>query len=141
MTTRVTAGVCAIIWLLGIPAAAQERNAITVVSLTPAGPWRRGVPLAVVMRCDVTLATMDSADVALGFSIDDPHRFRMLASTRLHRGRQQVTLNATVLPVDWSATGAQFGYIVNIRPIPQPRAAGVRSPGYATVRGQVDVIP
>jgi len=120
-------------------AQAQARDTIVVVSVSPAGNLRYGTPTEFVLVADVTLASLDTGAVAVGFNLDDSRRYRMFASAAIHRGTQRVTLRATVPPVDWTAQGARFAYIVNIRPLEMPSADG-RSRGIGTVRGEFGTI-
>jgi hypothetical protein len=122
------------------PASGQGRDSVTVVTVTPSDPLHRGVPTEIAVVVDVVLATMDSAQLAAGFNTGDAKRYRMGADAALHRGRQRITLRASVVPVDWSAQGSKFGYIVNIRPL-GPMPADGRGRGISSVRGQFEVVP
>ena len=131
-----------LLFVATVPAAvsAQATDSVAIVSVHPLGALHRGVPIEVSLVADVVLASMDTAQLAAGFNSDDPRRYRMVASVALHRGRQRVTLKATIVPVDWSAQGAHFAYIVNIRPLEPPSADG-RGRGIAIVRGQFELVP
>lgn len=118
---------------------AQARDTVVIVSVSPAGNLRYGTPTEFVIVADVTLASLDTGAVAVGFNVDDPRRYRMFASAAIHNGTQRVTLRATVPPVDWTAQGTRFAYIVNIRPLDSPSADG-RTRGIGTVRGEFGVI-
>lgn len=118
---------------------AQARDTVVIVSVSPAGNLRYGTPTEFVIVADVTLASLDTGAVAVGFNVDDPRRYRMFASAAIHGGTQRVTLRATVPPVDWTAQGTRFAYIVNIRPLDSPSADG-RTRGIGTVRGEFGVI-
>ena len=120
-------------------AQAQARDTVVIVSVGPAGNLRWGTPTEFVIVADVTLASLDTGAVAMGFNLDDPRRYRMFASLAIHRGTQRVTLRATVPPVNWSEQGARFAYIVNIRPLDMPSADG-RSRALATIRGEFGTI-
>lgn len=120
-------------------AQAQARDTVVIVSVSPAGNLRYGTPTEFAFVADVTLASADSGALVAGFNLDDPLKYRMIASLAIHRGTQRVTLRATVPPVDWSARGARFAYIVNIRPLEVPSADGI-SRALATVRGSFGTI-
>lgn len=132
---------CLVASLLAIPVVvdAQARDTVVIVSVSPAGNLRYGTPTEFVIVADVTLASLDTGAVAVGFNVDDPRRYRMFASAAIHGGTQRVTLRATVPPVDWTVQGARFAYIVNIRPLDAPSADG-RTRGIGTVRGEFGVI-
>lgn len=127
--------------LVATPAVAhaQARDTVVIVSVSPAGNLRYGTPTEFMIVADVTLASLDTGAVAVGFNVDDPRRYRMFASAAIHSGTQRVTLRATVPPVDWTAQGARFAYVVNIRPLESPSADG-RTRGIGTVRGEFGVI-
>lgn len=120
-------------------APAQARDTIVIVSVSPAGNLRYGTPTEFAFVVDVTLAAADSGALVAGFNLDDPLEYRMVASVAIHRGSQRVTLRATVPPVDWSARGARFAYIVNVRPLESPSAGG-RSHALATAGGAFGTI-
>lgn len=132
---------CVVASLVATPVAvnAQARDTVVIVSVSPAGNLRYGTPTEFVIVADVTLASLDTGAVAVGFNVEDPRRYRMFSSAAIHGGTQRVTLRATVPPVDWTAQGARFAYVVNIRPLDSPSADG-RSRGIGTVRGEFGTI-
>ena len=119
---------------------AQARDSVSIVEVTPKGALRFGVPTDFTFVADVTLASADTAVLTASFNLDDPERYRMVATTALHRGTQRVTLHASAAPVDWSERGAQFGYSVNIRLLESLSADGsIR--GLYSLRGTFGVGP
>jgi hypothetical protein len=122
-------------------AGAQDVDSITVVEIRPSTPLKRGVPSTVSLDLDVTLRSMDIGEVVAAFNTQGPKLYPKAASTRVRRGKQRITLTATVAAVDWSSQAAEFAYVVNIRPIGVAPDARGRTPGYATVRGTIKVVP
>ena len=98
----------AVALLVATSALAQSRDSIAIVSVSPSGNLKLGVPTDFVLIADVTLASADSAWAALGFNQDDPHRYRMMATEVIRRGTQRVTLRAMAVPVDWSTKSGRF---------------------------------
>ena len=126
---------------LARPALAQGVDSIIVTSVQPSGPLHRGVPTKVSLELDVTLNSMDAGDLMLGFNTQGPKQYPRAANVPVKRGKQHVTLAATVAAVDWSSQGAKFAYVVNIRSVKPTADARGRSPGFGTVRGTIDVVP
>ena len=100
--------------------AAARIDSITIVSVSPSEPVRRGLPVEFTLKVDVLLASADSAAVQLLTNSQDSHRFQQVTTTPIHRGRQRITILTRVVPVDWGSEG-QFGLMLSIAPTPQQR--------------------
>lgn len=97
-------------------------DSLTIVSISPASPYRPGVPVDLTVEVDVILSSADSAVLRMGFNSRAIASFVMPAngSAMVHRGRLHVTLHApSIVPVDWAEKG-DFKILVNMGPIVVP---------------------
>jgi hypothetical protein len=104
-----------------VSAAAAQADDIRIVSIDPPGPVAAGVEARLTISVEVILETGEEAVVRVGFNVNSPDAFRMVDSHDVQRGRQRLTFDVTVVPIDWGDRG-DFAVIANVGPkAPQPR--------------------
>jgi hypothetical protein len=101
-------------------AAAEQGDDIRIVSINPP-VVAAGVESRLRIDVDVILETGEEAVVRIGFNLNSPDAFRMVDSHDVQRGRQRLTFEVTVVPIDWGDRG-DFAVVANVGPkTPQPR--------------------
>jgi hypothetical protein len=116
-----------------VPAAAEQTDDIRIVSIDPP-VLSAGVETRLTIDVDVILETGEEAAVRVGFNVNSPDAFRMVDSHDVQRGRQRLTFDVTVVPIDWGDRG-DFAVIANVG----PRAPQSRWTPTASVRKTVPV--
>jgi hypothetical protein len=104
--------VIACVLAAAVGAAAEQTDDIRIVSIDPP-VLSAGVETRLTIDVDVILETGEEAVVRVGFNVNSPDAFRMVDSHDVQRGRQRVTFDVTVVPIDWGDRG-DFAVIANV---------------------------
>jgi hypothetical protein len=116
-----------------VPTAAAQTDDIRIVSIDPP-VLSAGVETRLTIDVDVLLESGEEAVVRIGFNVSSPDAFRMVDSHDVQRGRQRLTFDVTVVPIDWGDRG-DFAVIANVG----PRATQTRWTPTASVRKTIPV--
>lgn len=131
-------GIVALLYVgdLDAQAARTKVDTISLTSVVPSQPVRRGVPVDFELQVTIRFNSADSGSVLLMANTDDPKKFRRVTSVNIHRGLQTITLTGRVVPTDWGSEG-QFALMVSTAP---QREGGSYSPT-VSVRQSILTVP
>jgi len=80
------------------------------------------VPTLVRVQVEVTLTSLDSGVVRIGFNDRRLSGFALTDSARVARGVHRVTLQSEIIPVDWGSRGQLQVFVALGPPIPANHA-------------------
>jgi hypothetical protein len=100
---------------------AQTRDTVRIVSVAPADSMPRGVPVPYRFEIDVTLNSLDSGIVRIGFNSTDPYGWHLRNPKPVKRGRQRLVYLVTMAPIDWGQRGS-FSVRADVGPSSPPNA-------------------
>ena len=90
------------IWLF---AAASPADRVRILSVSPAEPLTRGVPVVLTITVETDLGSTSSGVVQIGFNDEELNHFRIRQGQQLHSGRNTSTFTCRIVPVDWGSKG------------------------------------
>ena len=117
-------------------ASPPPKDALTLVSVVPAGAVRPGSEVEFSLEVDVTLETADEAWLHLGFNVEKPTRYRMVSQYLIYRGMERVVIKGKAVPHSYGREG-EFAAILNIG----PRKDGARYTPTTSLRQVIPVVP
>jgi len=117
-------------------ASPPPKDALTLVSIVPAGAVRAGSEVEFTLEIDVTLETVDEAWLHLGFNVEEANRYRMVSQYLIYRGMEHVVIKGKAVPRNYGREG-EFAATLNIG----PRKEGVRYSPTTTLRQVIPVVP
>jgi hypothetical protein len=88
---------------------------IRISQLQPPGPVTHGVETKFTMEIEAELHSAKEGIARVWFNLRSPKSYQMVERRDLLEGRQRVTFEVTVTPVDWAERGS-FTILVNMGP-------------------------